>query len=59
MTDTTGSHHVTSTANDPQRNVDVYTAVPGGRRVKLTADFDDRYTDHHDDGDEVDLPGRS
>lgn len=56
-TETSGLHHVTSIASDPQRNVDFYTEVLGLRLVKRTVNFDDKYTYHLYYGDEVGTPG--
>jgi len=57
MINTTGIHHVTSIASDPQQNVDFYTEVLGLRLVKKTVNFDDKYTYHLYYGDEVGAPG--
>ena len=57
MINTTGIHHVTSIASDPQQNVDFYTDVLGLRLVKRTVNFDDKYTYHLYYGDEVGTPG--
>lgn len=57
MINTTGIHHVTSIASDPQQNVDFYTEVLGLRLVKKTLNFDDKYTYHLYYGDEVGTPG--
>ncbi|MCL7419230.1 MAG: ring-cleaving dioxygenase, partial [Halalkalicoccus sp.] len=57
MINTTGIHHVTSIASDPQQNVDFYTEVLGLRLVKRTVNFDDKYTYHLYYGDEVGTPG--
>ena len=54
---TSGLHHVTSIASNPQRNVDFYTEVLGLRLVKRTVNFDDKYTYHLYYGDEVGTPG--
>lgn len=56
-TETSGLHHVTSIASNPQRNVDFYTEVLGLRLVKRTVNFDDKYTYHLYYGDEVGTPG--
>jgi glyoxalase family protein len=58
MINTTGIHHVTSIASDPQQNVDFYTEVLGLRLVKKTLNFDDKYTYHLYYGDEVEPSGR-
>src|SRR5947199_10604213 len=55
--DILGIHHVTAIADDPQRNVDFYTAVLGLRLVKLTVNFDDPGTYHLYYGDETGSPG--
>ena len=52
-----GIHHVTAIADDPQRNLDFYTAVLGLRLVKLTVNFDDPYTYHFYFGDHLGNPG--
>lgn len=57
MINTTGIHHVTSIASDPQQNVNFYTEVLGLRLVKQTVNFDDKYTYHLYYGDEVGTPG--
>lgn len=57
MVNTTGIHHITSIASDPQQNVDFYTKVLGLRLVKRTVNFDDKYTYHLYYGDEVGTPG--
>ena len=54
---TSGIHHVTAIASDPQRNVDFYTEVLGLRLVKRTVNFDDEYTYHLYYGDELGTPG--
>lgn len=54
---TSGLHHVTSIASNPQRNVDFYTEVLGLHLVKRTVNFDDKYTYHLYYGDEVGTPG--
>ena len=38
---TSGLHHVTAIASDPQRNLDFYPGVLGLRLVKRTINFDD------------------
>lgn len=57
MINTTGIHHVTSIASDPQQNVNFYTEVLGLRLVKKTVNFDDKHTYHLYYGDEVGTPG--
>ena len=54
---TTGIHHVTSIASDPQANVDFYTGVLGLRLVKRTVNFDEPTTYHLYYGDETGSPG--
>ncbi|WP_129114582.1 ring-cleaving dioxygenase [Halegenticoccus tardaugens] len=54
---TTGIHHVTAIAGDPQQNVDFYTDALGLRLVKRTVNFDDPTTYHLYYGDEVGAPG--
>ena len=55
--DILGIHHVTAIADDPQRNVDFYTAVLGLRLVKLTVNFDDPRSYHLYYGDKLGHPG--
>lgn len=43
---TTGIHHVTAIAGEPQRNVDFYAGLLGLRMVKKTVNFDDPETYH-------------
>jgi len=52
-----GIHHITATANDPQRTLDFYTQVIGLRLVKLTVNCDNPGTYHFYFGDEVGSPG--
>lgn len=54
---TSGIHHVTGIAADPQRNVDFYAGVLGLRLVKRTVNFDDPTTYHFYFGDERGNPG--
>ena len=54
---TTGIHHVTAVAGDPQQNLDFYTEVLGLRLVKRTVNFDDPTTYHLYYGDETGSPG--
>jgi glyoxalase family protein len=54
---TTGIHHVTGIAGDPQRNVDFYSGILGLRLVKRTVNFDDPTTYHFYFGDERGHPG--
>jgi glyoxalase family protein len=55
--DTSGIHHVTAIAGEPQRNVDFYVGVLGLRLVKKTVNFDDPGTYHLYYGDGVGTPG--
>lgn len=41
-----GIHHITAIASNPQRTLDFYTQVIGLRLVKLTVNFDDPGTYH-------------
>jgi glyoxalase family protein len=54
---TTGIHHVTGIASDPQRNLDFYAGILGLRLVKRTVNFDDPTTYHFYFGDEQGNPG--
>jgi glyoxalase family protein len=54
---TSGIHHITAIASDPQRTLDFYTQVIGLRLVKLTVNFDDPGTYHFYFGDELGSPG--
>ncbi|RYJ15415.1 ring-cleaving dioxygenase [Halogeometricum borinquense] len=54
---TTGIHHVTAIADDPNENVRFYTDVLGLRLVKRTVNFDDPHTYHLYYGDETGSPG--
>lgn len=54
---TSGLHHVTAIAGDPQRNVDFYIRGLGLRLVKKTVNFDDPSTYHLYYGDEAGRPG--
>jgi len=54
---TSGLHHVTAIAGDPQRNVDFYIRGLGLRLVKRTVNFDDPGTYHLYYGDESGRPG--
>ena len=56
-TDTTGIHHVTAIAGEPQRNVDFYAGLLGLRMVKKTVNFDDPETYHLYYGDGDGSPG--
>lgn len=54
---TTGLHHVTAIAGDPQRNIDFYIQGLGLRLVKRTVNFDDPSTYHLYYGDGSGRPG--
>ena len=54
---TTGIHHVTAIASDPQRNLDFYAGTLGLRLVKRTVNFDDPATYHFYYGDRTGRPG--
>ncbi|TCO58254.1 ring-cleaving dioxygenase [Actinocrispum wychmicini] len=54
---TSGLHHVTAIAGDPQRNVDFYLKALGLRLVKTTVNFDDPGTYHLYYGDSAGKPG--
>ncbi|HEX3815400.1 MAG TPA: ring-cleaving dioxygenase [Mycobacteriales bacterium] len=54
---TSGLHHVTAIAGDPQHNVDFYLRALGLRLVKTTVNFDDPGTYHLYYGDEAGTPG--
>jgi glyoxalase family protein len=54
---TSGLHHVTAIAGDPQRNVDFYLKALGLRLVKTTVNFDDPGTYHLYYGDGSGRPG--
>ncbi|MFB6252472.1 MAG: ring-cleaving dioxygenase [Halobellus sp.] len=54
---TTGIHHVTAVAGDPEANLAFYTEVLGLRFVKRTVNFDDTTTYHLYYGDETGTPG--
>jgi glyoxalase family protein len=54
---TSGIHHVTGIAGDPQRNVDFYSGILGLRLAKRTVNFDDPTTYHFYFGDERGRPG--
>ncbi|GAB2673601.1 ring-cleaving dioxygenase [Saccharopolyspora gloriosae] len=54
---TSGLHHVTAIAGDPQRNADFYLRTLGLRLVKTTVNFDDPGTYHLYYGDEAGRPG--
>ena len=52
-----GIHHVTAIASDPQRNLEFYSGVLGMRMVKRTVNFDDPTTYHFYFGDGEGSPG--
>ena len=52
-----GIHHVTGIASDPQKNLDFYAGVLGMRLVKRTVNFDDPTTYHFYFGDAEGNPG--
>ena len=54
---TSGIHHVTAIAGDPQQNVDFYAGVLGLRLVKRTVNFDDPNSYHFYYADEAGTPG--
>src|SRR4051794_21019713 len=54
---TSGIHHVTAIASDPQTNIDFYTGFLGLRLVKKTVNFDDPGTYHFYYGDYNGTPG--
>jgi len=54
---TSGLHHITAIAGEPQWNYDFYTGVLGLRMVKKTVNFDDPNTYHLYYADEVGTPG--
>jgi glyoxalase family protein len=54
---TSGLHHVTAIAGDPQANIDFYIQGLGLRLVKKTVNFDDPSTYHLYYGDEAGRPG--
>lgn len=54
---TSGLHHVTAIAGDPQANIDFYVRGLGLRLVKKTVNFDDPSTYHLYYGDEAGRPG--
>jgi len=56
-TGTSGIHHITAVAGDPQANLDFYAGVLGLRFVKKTVNFDDPGTYHLYYGDETGSPG--
>lgn len=54
---TSGIHHITAIASDPQRNLDFYTQILGLRLVKKTVNQDDVLTYHLFYGDRLGHPG--
>lgn len=54
---TSGLHHVTAIAGDPQANIDFYVKGLGLRLVKKTVNFDEPSTYHLYYGDESGRPG--
>jgi glyoxalase family protein len=57
MPETTGLHHVTAVAGDPERNADFYVGVLGLRFLKRTVNHDDPTTYHFYYGDGAGTPG--
>ncbi|HYW50491.1 MAG TPA: ring-cleaving dioxygenase [Gemmatimonadaceae bacterium] len=57
MYSTSGLHHLTAIASDPQRNLDFYAGTLGLRFVKQTVNFDDPGTYHLYYGDASGRPG--
>ena len=55
--ETTGIHHVTAIAGEPQQNVDFYAGLLGLRMVKKTVNFDDPETYHLYYADGAGTPG--
>ena len=53
----TGIHHITAIAGDPQRNLDFYSETLGLRLVKRTVNFDDPGSYHFYFGDNIGRPG--
>lgn len=54
---TSGIHHITAIAGNPQRNIDFYAGTLGLRLVKRTVNFDDPGTYHFYYGDRTGQPG--
>lgn len=54
---TSGIHHITAIAGEPQRNLDFYAGTLGLRLVKRTVNFDDPGTYHFYYGDHTGQPG--
>lgn len=54
---TSGLHHLTAIASDPQRNLDFYAGTLGLRFIKQTVNFDDPGTYHLYYGDASGRPG--
>lgn len=57
MPHSTGLHHITAIAGDPQQNLDFYAGLLGLRLVKKTINFDDPSTYHLYYGDGAGTPG--
>jgi glyoxalase family protein len=57
MFHSSGLHHLTAIATDPQRNLDFYAGTLGLRFVKQTVNFDDPGTYHLYYGDATGRPG--
>lgn len=57
MIQTSGIHHITAIAGDPQKNHHFYTNILGLRLVKKTVNFDDPTTYHLYYGDGIGSPG--
>ena len=55
--DISGIHHITTIAEDPQKNIDFYAGVLGLRLVKVTVNFDDPGSYHFYYGDAAGHPG--
>lgn len=56
---TTGIHHITAFAGNPQANVDFYASILGLRLVKKTINFDAPEVYHLYFGNEAGSPERS
>ncbi|HYD00285.1 MAG TPA: VOC family protein [Phycisphaerales bacterium] len=54
---TSGIHHITALAGDPQLNIDFYRGALGLRLVKRTVNFDDPGSYHFYFGDQTGSPG--
>ena len=57
MSTSTGIHHITAIAGDPQENLDFYAGILGLRFLKRTVNFDDPGTYHFYYGDYTGSPG--